>query len=89
MRLELASSSCLCTLTYLSLLTTISMISISSLIKLPYVDRAYRPVTYTQMGGDVGQTCVAHQRVPHACDLNIPEVAVTLAILVRLLAHCP
>ena len=28
-------------------------------------------------------------RVSNACDLNIPEVAVTLAILVRLLAHCP
>ena len=27
--------------------------------------------------------------VSNACDLNIPEVAVTLAILVRLLAHCP
>jgi hypothetical protein len=28
-------------------------------------------------------------RVSNACDLNIPEVAVTLATLVRLLAHCP
>ena len=46
----------------------------------------YMPPSNEGMCAAVSQ---AIGRVSNACDLNIPEVAVTLAILVRLLAHCP